>query len=390
MFGRRVPLLQLFGFEIRFDLTWLILVALVIFTLSADYFPDVYRGLPLATYVWMGLLGAIGVFGSIVIHELCHALVARRFGMEIHGITLFAFGGAAEMAEEPPTPRAEFFMAAAGPFASLVLAGVFYLLGTALAAADAPMTITVVMFYVAGLNVILAVLNLIPAFPLDGGRILRALLWGWRGDLRWATRLAAGIGGAFGIALLVLGVISVIGGNLVGGMWLFLIGLFLRAAAAGSYQQLVAREALRGVSVTRFMCRDPATVSSNARLSELVDAYFLGRYVKLVPVVDGGRLLGVVDVRGVKALPREEWLQHRVAEIMTADIFGERDPTRRRCGHRTRTHVTDGQEPAFGCRGRSPAWHRIAQGPAERTDIAPRFRRHAGLQRRRRARTACP
>jgi CBS domain-containing protein len=209
-------------------------------------------------------------------------------------------------------------MAAAGPLASLVLAGVFYLVGAALAAAGAPMVLSGVTVYLAGLNVILALFNLVPAFPLDGGRMLRALLWGWRGDLRWATRVAAGIGGGVGLALVLLGVLSVIGGDVIGGMWFFLIGLFVRAAAASSYQQLVAREGLGGVPVARFMCRDPATVSPDMRVSDLVESYFLGRYLKLVPVVDeAGRLIGMVDVRAVKALPRETWHQRRVADILT-------------------------------------------------------------------------
>jgi Zn-dependent protease len=150
MFGRHVPLMRVFGFEIRFDLTWLILAALMVWTLSADYFPAVYRHLPIETYVWMSVLAAIGAIASIIVHELCHSLVARRFGMEIRGITLFVFGGAAEMREEPPTPRAEFFMAAAGPAASFVLAAAFYFGAAALAAMPAPMPLTGVFAYLAG------------------------------------------------------------------------------------------------------------------------------------------------------------------------------------------------------------------------------------------------
>lgn len=318
MFGKRVPLIRLFGFEVRFDLSWLILVALIVWTLSAGYFPGTYQDLPASTYFWMGVLGAIGLIASIVLHELSHSLVARRFGIEIHGITLFVFGGAAEMANEPPSPRAEFVMAVAGPVASLVLAAVFYLLGLTLDAAGLPTALTGVLGYLAGINVILAVFNLVPAFPLDGGRMLRAALWGWRGDLRWATRIAANIGGGFGLALILLGVINVIGGNVVGGMWYFLIGLFVRAAASGSYQQLMTRETLAGLPVSRFMRRDPRTVTPDTPIADLVETHFLQHYLKLVPVVSGGRLLGLVDVRAVKTVPREAWGERRVADIMTA------------------------------------------------------------------------
>jgi Zn-dependent protease/predicted transcriptional regulator len=317
MLGKRWTLLRLFGFEIRFDLTWLILLALIVWTLSEGYFPAEYRDLPEGTYLWMGVLGAIGLIASIVIHELSHSLVARSYGLRISGITLFAFGGAAEMTEEPPTPRAEFMISIVGPLTSLVLAAIFFAVGAALDAADVPRPYVGVVNYLAGINVILALFNLVPAFPLDGGRVLRAVLWGWRGDVRWATRVAASIGGGFGFGLMLLGIFNVLTGNIVGGLWSFLIGMFVRAAAAGHYQQLVAREVLGGIPITSVMTRDLVTVSPNTAIADLVDNYFLGRNLKLVPVIVDGRVLGVVDVRAAKAVPREEWDRRRVAEVMT-------------------------------------------------------------------------
>ena len=316
MAKRGFPLVRILGFDIRFDLTWLILVALVIWTLSAGYFPQVLEGLPTETYVWMAVLGAIGIFASIIVHELAHSVVARRYGMEMRGITLFVFGGAAHMPGEPPTPKAEFWMAIAGPITSVVLGGIFWLSAALFETARFPDTIVAVLGYLAGINFILAVFNMMPGFPLDGGRVLRAILWGWKGDLRWATQVAAAIGGGFGIVLVVLGVISVLFGNLVGGMWLFLIGLFLRAAASNSYSTLLAREALSGEPVSAFMTREPVTVSIDTPLSELVDEYFLGRYLKAVPVTDHGRLVGIVDVRRTKDVPRDAWPTRRVGEVM--------------------------------------------------------------------------
>jgi Zn-dependent protease/CBS domain-containing protein len=313
---KRWTLLRLFGFEIRFELTWLILLALIIWSLSAGYFPETYGDLPQSTYLWMAVIGAIGVVSSIVVHELTHSLVARSYGMTIKGITLFAFGGAAELEDEPPTPRAEFFMAAAGPLMSLVLAAVFWLLGGALAAAGVPTPLVGVVSYLGVINVILAVFNLVPAFPLDGGRMLRAVLWGWGGDMRWATRIAANIGGAFGVALILLGILSAFSGNLVGGMWFALIGLFVRAAATSSYQQLITRQVLGRISVARVMTRDVVTAPADATIAELVGDYFLGRNLKLVPVVARGAPIGVVDVRAAKSVPRDEWDRRRIAEIM--------------------------------------------------------------------------
>lgn len=316
MANRGIPLVRILGFDVRFDLTWLILVALVVWTLSAGYFPRVLEGLPTGTYIWMAILGAIGIFASIIIHELAHSLVARRFGMEMRGITLFVFGGAAHMPNEPPTPEAEFWMAIAGPISSVALAVVFWLLAALFVAGGLPDTIVAVVGYLAGINLILAIFNMVPGFPLDGGRVLRAILWWWKGDLRWATRVAAAVGGAFGITLVLLGVLSVLYGNLIGGMWLFLIGLFLRAAASSSYQALLTREALSGEPASAFMTRNPVTVTGDTRLSDLVDEYFLGRYLKAVPVTDHGRLVGIVDVRRTKDVPREEWPSRRVGDVM--------------------------------------------------------------------------
>lgn len=316
MANRGLPLVRILGFDVRFDLTWLILVALVIWTLSAGYFPQVLEGLSTGTYIWMAILGAIGIFASIIIHELAHSLVARRFGLEMRGITLFVFGGAAQMPDEPPTPKAEFWMAIAGPITSVGLAIVFWLLAALFDAAELPATIVAVVGYLAGINLILALFNMMPGFPLDGGRVLRAILWWWKDDLRWATQVAAAVGGGFGIMLVLLGILSVLFGNLIGGMWLFLIGLFLRAAAANSYQALLTREALSGEPASAFMTRDPVTVTADTRLSDLVDEYFLGRYLKAVPVTDRGRLVGIVDVRRTKDVPRDAWPSRRVGEVM--------------------------------------------------------------------------
>ena len=313
---RRIPLVTLLGFQIRFDLTWLILVALVVWSLSAGYFPASYADLPASTYVWMGIVGAIGLFASIVLHELAHSWVGRRLGMQIHGITLFVFGGAAELADEPKSARTEFLMAAAGPLASIFLAILFEILATGMEAARGPSPISAVLHYLGGINLILAVFNLLPAFPLDGGRILRAALWASRGNVTWATRVAAGVGGAIGLGLIVLGIVSVIGGNIVGGMWSVLIGLFIRSAAAASQQQTVARHMLQGIPVARLMVRDPVTVAPGAPVARAVEL-FLSNNLKFLPVVEGGRPVGHIGLRQVKALPAAARMERSVAEAMT-------------------------------------------------------------------------
>lgn len=318
MFGRRIDLFKIFGFAIRIDLSWFIIAVLITWSLAEGWFPSSYEGLATSTYWWMGGAGALGLFGSVVLHELSHALVARRHGLSMKGITLFIFGGVAEMQDEPPSPRAEFMMAIAGPIASILIALACYGLYRGGTQAGLPVSITGVIEYLAMINGVLAVFNLVPAFPLDGGRVLRSALWRWRGNLRWATRITARMGSGFGIALILLGIMGVLSGNFVGGMWWFLIGMFLRGAAQMSYQQQLLRQALEGESISRFMKRDPITVPPDISIQELVDEYVYKYHFKMFPVVENGKLLGAINTRRLMDIPREEWPRQ------TVEAFTER------------------------------------------------------------------
>lgn len=231
MFDRRVTLFRLFGFEVRVDASWLILAILISWTLAKSYFPWQYKGLTGGDYWGMGIVSALALFACIVAHEFSHSLVARRQGLPMKGITLFIFGGVAEMGEEPGTARTEFLMAIAGPIASVVLGASFYLCYL-FTRGVLPVTVTGVLAYLAWLNVALAVFNLIPAFPLDGGRVLRSALWYWKGDLRAATETAATAGGFFGMMLILFAVWQFFTGNFIGAMWYFLIGMFLQGQPA--------------------------------------------------------------------------------------------------------------------------------------------------------------
>lgn len=314
MFTRRFTLFRLFGFEVKLDLSWLLLAFLVTWSLALGFFPAVVPGLAPSAYWWMGAAGALGLLLSIVFHEMSHALMARRYGLAIHGITLFIFGGVAEMTEEPRDAKTEFLMALAGPISSFVLAFVFYQIHLALGPGTT--AFGAIMYYLGFLNLALALFNLVPGFPLDGGRMLRAALWGWKGNFRWATRVASTIGSGFGLALIVLGVVAFVQGNVVGGMWYFLIGLFLRSAAGMSYQQIVVREAIQGESVRRFMNPQPITVDPGITLRQLVENYIYQYHHKMYPVVQYGRPMGIVSADQVKAIPREEWDRRTVFEIM--------------------------------------------------------------------------
>jgi Zn-dependent protease/CBS domain-containing protein len=304
------------GFEVKVELSWLILAGLIIWSLASNTFPADVEGLSRGAYLWMGVVGALGLFASIVFHELCHSLVARRFGLPIRGITLFIFGGVAEMEDEPPSPRSEFLMALAGPVSSAVLALGFYLLAQLGGAVQWPVAPVAVLGYLATINVSLAAFNIIPAFPLDGGRVLRSILWGWKEDIRWATRLASRIGTGFGYVLLGLGVLSLFMGRFGNGLWLFVIGMFLQNASRSAYQQIFVREALQGEPVSRFMKTNPVTVPPNITIRELVDEYVYRHHYKMFPVMQGAELVGCVSTRAISGVPREEWDRRTVSTLI--------------------------------------------------------------------------
>lgn len=315
MFGKSVPIIRLLGFEIKIDPSWIIVLFLMIWSLSLGVFPQYYQGLPSTTYWWMGIFGAIGLFVSIVIHELFHSLVARRFGLSIRGITLFMFGGVAEMTEEPANAKTEFYMALAGPVTSIALGMIFYSTYLILKRLGVSMGITGIFGYLGIINWALAGFNLIPAFPLDGGRILRSILWWRKKDLRWATRIASRMGEIFGFTLIFLGVFSIFRGSFVGGIWLFLIGMFLQNASQVSMQRLMISKALEGETVRRFMKSDPVTIPDTMTLKEAVEDYIYRYHYKMFPVVRNSKLVGCLTTRDIKVIPKEKWSTQTAGEV---------------------------------------------------------------------------
>lgn len=315
MFGRRITIFKLFGFAVRLDASWLIIALLVTWSLAGSIFPRAYPFLARSSYWWMGLAGALGLFGSIVVHELCHSLVANHYQLPMRGITLFIFGGVAEMGGEPQSPKVEFLMAIAGPIASIVLGGIFR--GIQAGVADLwPAAVVGVIGYLSWINWILAAFNLIPAFPLDGGRVLRSALWHYKGDLMRATEIASRIGSGFGILLMVFAFFQLFWGGLVSAIWYFLIGIFLRNASQASYQQVLLRSALEGEPVWRFMRPHPISVRGDMSIRQMVEDYVYRYDFKVYPVVeDSDNLVGCVTTQDVRNVPKEEWDRHQVAEL---------------------------------------------------------------------------
>lgn len=314
MFGKSIRLFKLAGFQVSIDLSWFILFFLITWSLASTVFPYFIDNLETSTYWIMGVAGALGLFASIVFHELCHSLVARRFNLPMKGITLFVFGGVAEMTEEPPSAKAEFFMAIAGPLASIVL-GILFLGLTSLGrflAWNRPFVM--VINYLGSLNIILALFNLIPAFPLDGGRVLRSILWYFKKDLNRATRISSNVGSFFGIALIALGVFSFVTGAFISGIWWILIGFFIRNAAQMSYQTVLIKKYLEGEKIKKFMNTNMVTVPSQTPVDQFVENYLYHYHYAMFPVAQDHKI-SCITTQEVKTLPREEWSSHYVGEL---------------------------------------------------------------------------
>lgn len=323
MFGRSITLFKLFGFAVRIDLSWLFIFALVIYFLSQGYFAEQYEDLHWGWHLAMGTAGAIGLFVSIIFHELSHSLVARQYGLPMKGITLFLFGGVAEMTEEPPSAKAEFMMAIAGPISSIGLGSLCIGVWALGHAAHWPPVALTVLGWIGWINLVLAAFNMIPGFPLDGGRALRAAIWHFKGNLRRATEIASKVGAGFGAVLIGLGLFQLALGLVAYGtfaiwsLWPVLIGLFIRGAAKQGYQQVLIKQALRGESVRRFMKDEPVTIRPGQTLEDVVQNYVYEHHYKMFPVVDNGELAGCLTTREIKEVPRGEWSQKTVGEVVT-------------------------------------------------------------------------
>jgi Zn-dependent protease/CBS domain-containing protein len=289
------------GIQIRVDASWLLIFFLVFWSLSAGYFPRVSPDQGTGAYWAAGLLASLLFFVSVLVHELSHALEARRRGLEVPRITLFLFGGVSEMVREPDHARDELWIALAGPMASFGLAVGFGAVAWALPA-PAPPLLHGVFEYLAWVNAALGVFNLLPGLPLDGGRVLRALVWWRTGSLRRASAIAARTGEGLAIGLMVLGGLEILGGAFVGGVWLILIGLFVRGLAGASHRGLVLRESLEGVRVADAMTRDVVQVPADLTIRSLVDDFILTRGHRAFPVQEDGRVVGLVSLQEVKGV----------------------------------------------------------------------------------------
>jgi len=322
------------GIQIRLDSSLLLIFLLVVYLLGATVFPGWHPDWSGSTRWLTATAAGLLFFISLLLHELAHSLVAIRFGIPVPRITLFLFGGVAEISEEPPTPRTEFLIAIAGPATSLALGVLFSSLGASLAgpefarllsedqqAALASLSpVATLLFWLGPVNIVLGLFNLVPGFPMDGGRVLRAGIWWATGDLNRATRIASDVGRLFGWTLMVLGVMQALAGLLLQGLWLLLIGWFLANTASASYKQLQLRDLLKAVKARDLMRRHFETVDVSSSVATFLDEQLLQSPQVLWPVTEGGRLVGLVSLAEVKSVPAEQRAGTPVGSIMRTDL----------------------------------------------------------------------
>jgi Zn-dependent protease/predicted transcriptional regulator len=312
MLKRTIPLGRILGIPLGLDPSWFLIFALITWSLAASYYPAEFKNWPSIEYWLVGAITAVIFFASVVLHELGHSVVALRYKIPVRSITLFIFGGVAQITGEPPSAAAEFWMAIAGPFVSFALALAF----TALQGAFSSLApLLAVSKYLAYINATLGAFNLIPGFPLDGGRVFRAALWAITKKPQRATYIAATVGRGFGFLFILVGVWQVFTGNL-GGLWIAFIGWFLEGAARTQLQQQSLQNLLKGHRVIEATQRGYATVQEDATLDYLVKAHLLGSGRRCLMVTRDDETVGLLTIQNVKDVPRAEWPTTTVAAAM--------------------------------------------------------------------------
>jgi Zn-dependent protease len=308
-----IQLGRIAGIRIGINWSWLIVFALIVWSLAAAVFPSQNPGLSDGEYLTMAVVAAVLFFASLLLHELGHALQARRDGVEIEGINLWLFGGVAQFKGGFPSAGAEFRIAIAGPLVSLVLGVLFVLVA---AVAGLPTAVDGVVAWLGFTNLILLAFNLLPALPLDGGRVLRSALWYFRRDLQWATWVASGVGRGFGFLLVALGLFMLIAEGTFSGAWLAFVGWFLLQAATAEARYVATKQALDGLRVRDLMIREPVTVDADLTLGQFMDDVAWSRRYTTYPVLEHGHPIGLLAFRSVAGVQREEWNTRRVRDAM--------------------------------------------------------------------------
>lgn len=316
MFGTSIKLFKVFGIEIRLDYSWFIIFALFAYFFGFIYFPSVLPGLNKGLLALITIITVILFFTSVLIHEMSHSLVARSRGTSVEKITLFLFGGMAQIEKEPETPNSELIMAIAGPAASFVVAaifGVIWFFTKNIALVREPVK------YLAIINIVLGVFNMLPGYPLDGGRVLRSIVWRVTGNLERATFIASTTGRVIGFMIIAVGVFFILTGNFLNGVWLAFIGWFLQSSAQMGYRQLIFETSIKGIKVGDVMNENIVNVTKDITIQDLVDDYFMKYRFGRFPVIEDEktqRFIGVISLHDIKGVSKEEWPEVKIGDIV--------------------------------------------------------------------------
>lgn len=313
MTRNNIPLGRILGIPISLDYSWFVIFALLSWMLAVSYYPAAFKDWPPLLYWFMGAVTAIMLFVSVLLHELGHSVVALRYGIPVRRITLFLFGGVAQIGSEPPSAKAEFLIAIAGPLVSLSLAIAFYLVQPLVSGIEPLLGLAT---YLAFINLALVLFNLIPGYPLDGGRVFRAIMWTITGNLRRATLIAANAGRLFAFLFIFVGVWQMFQGNLGGGLWIAFIGWFLDNAASTQIQQVTVQGLLTGHTVGQAMSTHCSTIPEGMTLQQLVDDYILRGGQRCFIVHRGTETVGLMTLHRIQNVPRAEWATTTAVQVM--------------------------------------------------------------------------
>lgn len=306
-----IRLFKIFGVEVSLDFSWFIIFFLVTWSLASGYFPFKYPLFNKGIYWIMGMVSSVLLFVSVLLHELTHSIVANNNGLNIRGIKLFFFGGVAQLSKEPSSARVEFDVAIAGPICSFVLH--YFFKGAAKGTSffingGLQNPVVAILSYLALINVFLGLINLIPAYPLDGGRVLRSFIWARTKNLKRATAIASGAGKAFALALMFMGFLMFISSN-IWGLWYVFIGMFLYGAARMGYESVLVKDALRHSLIREVMTTHVITIDSELKIDKAVEDYFLRFHHNSFPVVNNNKIIGMLNLAAIKQVPKEKWTE---------------------------------------------------------------------------------
>jgi Zn-dependent protease len=313
MTRQNIPLGRVMGIPLGLDYSWFLIFALLTWMLGTSYYPAEFKNWPPLLYWFMGAVTTIMLFVSVLLHELGHSAIALRYKVPVRNITLFIFGGVARIGSEPPSAIAEFRIAIAGPLVSLVLAVCFYVLQPVVAGIEPLLGLAK---YLAYINFALVIFNLIPGYPLDGGRVFRAIVWAITKNMRRATIIAANVGRVFGLLFIFVGVWQMFTGNFGGGLWIAFIGWFLDHAASAQVHQVMFQSLLAGHTVSQAMSSHCPAVSEDLTLQQLVDDHILGNAQRCFLVNRGKKSVGMMTLHRIKEVPRADWKTMRAAHVM--------------------------------------------------------------------------